>query len=287
MSIQDKKNIFAVVVIVAMAMLALPALAKAKATPADNTVVAVVNGDKIFKKDVLGALKGLPVQEADTARVFPVIVDQMINEKLIEIETAKAEIEKDPLFLSRFAVMKAQLVKTVYLEKYLKDKITEKTVKAEYDKFKKENSGKQEVHARHILVATEEEAKQAIKDLDGGAKFDVLAKERSSGPTAGNGGDIGYFAKGEIIPEFSDAAFKLKPGAYTKEPVKSQFGWHVIYVEDKRNRVVPNLKEVEAAIRNKLGQGAIETLVKTLRAKADIKRFGMDGKPLDEAVKKN
>ena len=155
------------------------------------------------------------------------------------------------------------------------------------ERFKKENKGKQEVHARHILLATEEEAKQAIKSLEGGAKFEDLAKERSSGPTAKNGGDVGYFAKGEIVTEFSDAAFKLKPGTYTKAPVKSQFGWHVIYVEDKRERAVPDIKDIEASIRNKLGQDAIESLVKSLRAKADIKRFGMDGKPVEEETKKN
>jgi peptidyl-prolyl cis-trans isomerase C len=249
--------------------------------------VAVVNGNKILKNDVMGALKSLKVQPADTTKAFPVVVDQIINEKLIDIETAKAAIEKDPAFQARLAATKAQLIKTVYLEKYLKDKITTQTVKAEYDKFKKANKGKQEVHARHILVASEAEAKQVIKDLDAGAKFDVLAKERSSGPTAKNGGDVGYFAKGEIIPEFSDAAFKLKSGTYTKEPVKTQFGWHVIYVEDKRDRAVPDLKDVEVSIRTKLGQGAIETLVKGLRAKADIQHFTIDGKPVEEETKKN
>jgi peptidyl-prolyl cis-trans isomerase C len=281
----NKKAGFAAVAIMAMSMMALTAMAMAKVNPADEIVVATVNGDKIFKKDVLGAIKTLPVPSADTEKVFPVIVDQMINEKLIDGETAKAEIEKSAEFQARFAAMKAQLVKTVYLEKYLKDKITDKTVKAEYDKFKKENKGKEEVHARHILVSSEEEAKKIIKELDGGAKFADLAKEKSSGPTAKNGGDVGFFAKGEIIPEFSDAAFNLKPGTYTKTPVKSQFGWHVIYVEEKRERAVPDLKEVEAAIRNKLGQGAIENLVKGLRAKADIKHFSMDGQPLEETKK--
>jgi len=148
----NKKAGFAAVAIMAMSMMALTAMAMAKVNPADEIVVATVNGDKIFKKDVLGAIKTLPVPSADTEKVFPVIVDQMINEKLIDGETAKAEIEKSAEFQARFAAMKAQLVKTVYLEKYLKDKITDKTVKAEYDKFKKENKGKEEVHARHILV---------------------------------------------------------------------------------------------------------------------------------------
>lgn len=268
-------------------VMAAPATVQAKETP-NNGVVAIVNGDKILKEDVLGAMKALAVKAEDAEKAFPVVVDQIINEKLIDNETVKSNISADPEFQQRLAKTKAQLIKSMYLERYLADKMSEQKVKAEYNKFKKEHKGKQEVRARHILVNSEEEAKQAIKDLDGGAKFEEIAAQRSSGPTAKNGGDVGYFAKGEIIPAFSDAAFKLKPGTYTKTPIKSEFGWHVIYVEDKRSRVVPEMKEVEAAIRNKMGQDAIETLVKTLRAKADIKRFGPDGQPLDaEAVKKN
>ena len=119
-----------------------------------------------------------------------------------------------------------------------------------------------------------------IDDLDGGAKFADLAKQRSTGPTAKNGGDVGWFAEGEMIPEFSNAAFKIKPGSYGKEPVKSQFGWHVIYVEAERERSVPDLKLVEGTIRQKLSQEALAELVKSLRAKADIQRFDADGKPV-------
>lgn len=268
-----------------MAFLAIPAASQAKEADSNDTVVAIVNGTKIYKKDVLEAMKGLSVKKEEADKAFPIIVDQMINEKLIDNATTKANIEKDPAFQARLATAKEQMIKTFYLENYLKDFVTDKAVKAEYEKFKKENKGKEEVHARHILVQTEAEAKQAIKDLDGGAKFADLAKQRSSGPTAQNGGDVGFFAKGEIIPEFSDAAFKLKPGTYTKEPVKSPFGWHVIYVESKRQRAVPDMKDVDGAIRSRLGQNAIEKLVQDLRAKAEIKHFDMDGKPVEETKK--
>ena len=270
--------------VVAMAIMAAPIQAKAD----DGTVVAVVNGDKILKKDVMGVIKLNNVKEEDTAKAFPVVIDQMINEKLIDAETAKTSIEKTPEFQQRMAAAETQLVKTMFLENYLKDKVTDKAIKAEYDKFKKDNKGKMEVHARHILVKTEAEAKEVIKDLDSGAKFEDLAKEKSVDPSAKNGGDIGYFAKDELIPEFSAAAFGLKPGTYTHAPVKSQFGWHVIYVMDKRERVVPEMKTVEASIRNKLGQDAVQKLIGDLRAKADIQRFDMDGKPVkDDTSKKD
>lgn len=251
-----------------------------------DDVVAEVNGDKILKKDVDAAIKTLPVQGADTVKVFPMVVDQIINEKLVDAEIAKSKIQDSDDFKKRLEVLRVQLAKQAYLEKMLKEKVSDGAVKSEYEKFKKENKGKEEIHARHIIVPTEEEAKQVIKDLDGGAKFEDLAKKRSSGPTAERGGDLGYFTKDDMIPEFSNAAFQLKPGSYTKEPVKTQFGWHVIYVEDKRERVVPAFKDVEAAIRNKLGQDAIGALIKDLRSKADIKIMNAQAPAAAEEKKK-
>ncbi len=281
---QTYKTGLTALAVVAMVTAAIPA--EAKETPADaSIVVATVNGDKIFKKDVLGALKNMQVKPEDSEKAFPVVVNQMINERLINTETSSAGIEKNPVFQQRLEMARFQLIKTMYLENYLKDKINDQTVKVEYNKFKKENKGKQEVHAHHILLASEVEARQVIKDLKGGAKFEDLAKERSSGPTAKTGGDIGYFLKGELVPEFSDAAFKLKKGNYTKAPVKSQFGWHVILVKDKRVRAVPEMKAVEGAIRNKMGQEAVEKLVANLRAKADIKHFDEKGKLVKKTVK--
>ncbi|MCK5518130.1 MAG: peptidylprolyl isomerase [Alphaproteobacteria bacterium] len=279
---QTRKTGLTALAIVAMVMIAIPAVALTKDKPTDDgsVVVAIVNGDKILKEDVLGALKNLSVKPDDKEKAFPVVVDQMINEKLINTETSKSGIEKNPVFQQRLEMARFQLIKTMYLENYLKDKINDKTVKAEYEKFKKDGKGRMEVHARHILVETEAEARQVIKDLKAGSKFEDLAKERSSGPTAKSGGDIGFFAKGEIIPEFSNAAFSLKPGNYTKTPVKSQFGWHVIRVEAKRERAVPEMKEVEGMLRNEMGQKAVEKLVMDLRAKADIKRFDEKGKPV-------
>lgn len=269
-------------IVAAFAFMALPVAA---ATAADDTVVAIVNGDKILKKDVMTALEKLPVKDAPVEKIFPFVVDQIINEKLLDIETTSAKIEETAEFKKRMDVIKVQLVKQMYLENTLKNKIDDKSVKAEYEKFKKENKGKEEVHARHILVPTEEEANQVIKDLTAGQKFEDLATKRSSGPTAQNGGDLGYFSKEEMLPEFSEAAFKLKKGEFSKAPVKTQFGWHVIRVEEKRSRAVPELKEVENAIRNKLGQEALQKLVEGLRAKADIKRFNLDGSPVAETQK--
>jgi peptidyl-prolyl cis-trans isomerase C len=278
MSMRVKITLFAAL---AAALVALPHNLSAKETPAD--AAAIVNGSKILRSDVSAAIKTIP--NANPDEMYPRVVDGMINEKLIDDETTKAQITSDPEYKKRLDMAKAEIARQLYIDKYMKDKVTDSAVAAEYAKFKKENEGKQEVHARHILVPTEEEAKQVIKDLDGGAKFEDLAKKRSSGPTAQNGGDLGYFTKEDMLPEFSDAAFKLDKGQYTKAPVKTQFGWHVILVEDKRARQVPELKSVEGAIRNSLSRQAIAELVERLRSKATIQIFDKDGKPV-EAPKK-
>jgi peptidyl-prolyl cis-trans isomerase C len=271
---------FAAAAMVAAALFASPVLA---ATSSGDTVVAIVNGDKILKKDVMEAIKTLPMNAgADAKEIFPLVVDQIINEKLIEEATDAAKIEQTEDYKARLESIKSQLAKQVYVERLLKDKVSEGAVKSEYNKFRDENKGKQEVRARHLLVKSEEEAKQAIKDLEGGAKFEDLVKQRSADTvSAERGGDLGFFAKEDMVPEFSEAAFKLKPGSYSKEPVKTNFGWHVIKVEEKRAREVPELKQVEAAIRQKLTQDAVRGLLDKLRAQAEIKVFDMEGKPME------
>ncbi len=255
-------------------------LSAALPAQAEDIVVATVNGEKIYKADVVKAIDTLPVKGAKIEQIYPMVIEQIVSEKLIDDATRAAKVEESDAFKKRLDVIKAQLVKQIYLEEAVAPKISDKAVKDAYDRFKKENAGKTEVHARHILVPTEEEAVQAIKDLDGGADFEDLANKRSSGPSAQNGGDLGYFIKDEMVPEFSEVAFKLKKGEYTKTPVKTNFGWHVIKVEDRRDREVPSLEQVELPIRNKLSQDALQELVSDLRGKAKVEIFDLEGKPL-------
>ncbi|MBL8711482.1 MAG: peptidylprolyl isomerase [Alphaproteobacteria bacterium] len=256
---------------------ALPAFAAA------DTTVAIVNGTKISKKDVDNAIKelGQKLEGVDKKQVFPLVVDQIINEKLLDDASAAAKIDESADFKKRVEILKAQLVKQMYFERLLKSKVSQEQVKAAYDKFEKENKGKVEVHARHILVPSEEEAVQAIKDLDAGAKFEEIAAKRSSGPNARSGGDLGWFLKDEMIPAFSEVAFKMKPGTYSKTPVKTELGWHVIKLEEKRERQVPKFAEVELAIRSQLSQQALKAVVSDLRSKADVQLFDENGKPLN------
>jgi peptidyl-prolyl cis-trans isomerase C len=275
--------------LVATVLLAAPTFAAAKEGPVGDTV-ATVNGSKITKKDVSEAMQTIPqlkgADAATQAQAYPRIVDQLVTEKLIDDAIHKAKYDNDPEYKKRMEAAKEMVGRQIFIERLLKDKVTESSIKSEYEKFKKENAGKEEIKARQILVATEDEAKQVIKDLDGGEKFEDIAKKRSTGPSAQNGGEIpGYFIKEEMLPEISGAAFGLTSGTYTKTPIKSQFGWHIIKVEDKRQRVVPEEKDVDGAIRSKLGQEALAELAKDLRGKADIKVFDQNGKPAGETKK--
>lgn len=251
---------------------------------AEETVLATVNGDKVLKKEVMNVIKNypVPVEEKDKPALMQMILSQMIDERLIDEEIAKSKISESKEYKERIGVIETQLAKQMYIEKMLEGKLSEKAVKAEYAKFKKTYGGKMEIHARHILVPTETEAEQVIKDLDAGKDFAKLAIQRSSGPTAPKGGDLGFFTEGDMVPEFSKAAFALKPGTYTKTPVKTQFGYHVIKVEEKRERKVPPLEgELEGRIRNALGQEALQEHLDKLHKKAEIVIFDEDGKPIE------
>lgn len=256
--------------------------AEEPAAEASGDVAAVVNGTTISRKEVLGVIDTLPFKaQVAPEKLYPMIVDQMINQKLIESEVKKSALETDPEVQKKMDEVREQIVRSIFMEREIGKLVTDEQVQAAYEKFKKENEGKQELHARHILVKSEDEAKAVIKKLESGEDFKTLAKEKSTDPAAADGGDLGYFTKDAMVPEFANAAFDMKPGTYSKTPVKTQFGWHVIMVEDKRAKEVPGFDQVKPSLQNTLGQQALENFVKGLRQAAKIERFGMDGKPLN------
>lgn len=277
--------VLSVTFVSAALLLAAPLPAAAQ----EEGVAAIVNGDKILSKDVDKAIDMLGLKGKEAAQVKSEVLNQIINEKLIEDAILKANIEQNAEYIKRLDILKLQLQRQVFLEEQIKDQITDKYVKAEYEKFAKQNKGKTEIRARHILVPSEQEAQQIIKELDGGADFVELAKKRSSDTSSVRGGDLGYFISEEMVPEFSKEAFALKSGSYSKKPVKTQFGWHVIKVEDKRERAVPKFEQVAEPIRQKLGNDAVRKMVEDLRKKADVKILTSDAGAAkdDKAAKKN
>ncbi len=249
---------------------------------ADAKTFATVNGQDITERDIGEILQVVPGAnfEQMTKEQQKQIVDQAIDKKLLAEKALKAGMEKEPEFKEALESIKKDLALELWMKKQF-DALTlkESELKDFYNKnsdmFKKPESAK----ARHILLATEDDAKAVIKELkaakDVTAKFISLAKEKSTGPSGPSGGELGWFDRKRMVKEFSDAAFALKKGSYTKTPVKTQFGYHVILLEDKKPAQTVSFKEakpnIEQSLKVEKFQEKMKELSKKLRESADIK----------------
>jgi peptidyl-prolyl cis-trans isomerase C len=211
------------------------------------------------------------------------IVRGIITERLMVKEAKKQNLGESPELKEQLELLKQKLMVKALLEKQVQ-KVSEEDVKARYDEVVEKASGKEEVHASHILVESEEDAEKLYEKLkEGGADFAQEAKEISTDKgTAVNGGDLGYFAKEQMVPEFAEAAFALKKGELSK-PVKSSFGWHIIKVHDRRPIPVPTLEESYESIKKSIAREASQQYILDLMKNADFTYYGPDGEelPLD------
>ncbi|MBS0341829.1 MAG: peptidylprolyl isomerase [Proteobacteria bacterium] len=234
--------------------------------------IAIVNGQPVPKArvDMLAqqlAAAGRPV----TAEMEPQLKEEIISREVFMQEARKQGLDatddyKAQLDLARQAILIRQLFAT-----YTKTHpVTDAEVQAEYDKFVAANAGK-EYKARHILVENEDQAKKIIADIKKGGKFEDIAKKQSKDPGSGaNGGDLDWANPSSFVPEFSEAMIKLNKGEMTQTPVKSQFGWHIIRVDDIRQAQLPKLEEVKPQIVQQLSQQRLQKYQEDLRAKAKI-----------------
>ncbi|KAA9356132.1 peptidylprolyl isomerase [Ochrobactrum quorumnocens] len=230
-------------------------------------VLATVNGKDITVGEVDQAAGDLDPQfarlPAEQRRLAALAA--LIDIKAMADEAAKEKLDQSDEFKSRMEFLRERALHNEYFKDAVVDKISDADVRARYDKEIAAIPPQVEVRARHILVKTKEEAEAIIKKLEGGAKFEDLAKESSTDGTAANGGDLGYFSEGQMVPEFEKAAFALKPGEYTKEPVQSQFGFHVIQLEDRRTKQPPAFDQVSEQIRSIIMRERYVEMVKKLR----------------------
>ena len=197
-------------------------------------------------------------------------------EKLDETEEFKRQMAFQRDRALHNAIFKAQVV----------DPVSEADLKARYEKEIAAVPSEEEISARHILVETEEAAKALIAELDGGKDFAELAKEKSTGPSAAQGGDLGFFTKGRMVPEFEAVAFTLQPGEYSKEPVKTQFGWHVIKVEERREQAPPAFEEVADQVRQVVMRERYGDLIREARSETEINVLDPDLKAAYDAISK-
>lgn len=256
----------------------------AAATPvnAADPVVANVNGQKFTYSQVMEAKANLPkqYQSAPEDKIFPVLLNQVVDTYLIEKAAVAAGLENKPEIKKAIEKAKEGIIAQAYLLDKVKDVITDKSIQEKYSEVIKNFPQEKEVHLRHILVDNKGTADSVIKALKNGTDFKKLAKEKSKDGTAKDGGDLGFFRKSELPKELAEAAFALKPGAYSQEPVKTDFGWHVLLIEQVRDAVPPKFEDIKDELKGLMTQEAVVGVVKDLRSKAKIELFDKTGKPV-------
>jgi peptidyl-prolyl cis-trans isomerase C len=254
-----------------------------------NPVLAKVNGSEIRQSDVTLAEEelGPSLAQMDPATKKDNVLSFLIDMKIVAKAAEDKKIENNDDFKKRMAFTRNRLLMDSLLASEGKAATTDEAMKKVYEDAAKQISGEQEVHARHILVETEDEAKAVEDELKKGADFAELAKKKSKDPGASDGGDLGFFTKDQMVPEFSAVAFSLEPGKIS-DPVKSQFGWHIIKVEEKRNRKAPDFEQVKAQIEQYVTRKAQADYVAKLRTEAKVERMDQpaadaskDAKPSD------
>ncbi len=258
------------------------------AQTAADPVLAKVNGMEIRQSDVdvadaeIGS--NLPAATPDARK--DALIAYLVDINLLAKAAEDKKLAQQPGFDRKVEMARKRVLMEALMEQASKEAATESEMKKLYEESVKKMTPQEEVRARHILVETEEKAKELIGKLKGGADFATLAKENSKDPGSAEGGDLGYFTKDQMVPEFADAAFKLEKGKIS-DPVKSQFGFHIIKLEDKRKQPAPGYDQVKPQIEQFIGRKAQAELVAKLREGAKIERLD-GGKPATPpAEKKN
>ena len=266
-----------------------PAQAAQPAQPLKDPVVATVNGQPIRLSELEVAQQSLPQQYRNMPlqAVFPALLDRIIDSKLVVQEGKKNKVNEDPAFKKRMAFVEDQVLQDFWIQREIARLVTAEKLQKRYEERLKAMPTEEEVHARHILVSTEDEAKALIAELKKGAAFDKLAKEKSTDKASGaEGGDLGWFKKADMVKEFADAAFNLKKGELTETPVKTQFGYHVIKVEDRRKAPPPAFEEMADQLKEEMAREVITAQLDQMRSGAKIEKFAMDGSKPDPAQAK-
>ncbi|MFC5586178.1 peptidylprolyl isomerase [Nitratireductor kimnyeongensis] len=252
--------------------LTLAAVGFMPAYAADADVVATVNGMEITEGDlsVAGEEYGTQFGNLPEPQRRAALLSALIEIRLLASQAEEKGLADSEAFEKRLAFLRQQALHAAFIEKVVDGAVSEEQVRASYDKQIAEAPAVNEVRARHILVKTKDEAEAIIKQLEEGGNFEEIAKEKSTDGAAANGGDLGYFTSGQMVPEFEKAAFALNPGEHSKEPVETQFGFHVIKVEDKRAKQPPAFDAVKDRVRSLLVREKYVEEVSALRDSAEV-----------------
>lgn len=266
---------------------ARPALAQTATAPApaaEDPLLARVDGQEVRMSDVVAVatevlppeLRGVP--PAALLRMLPPevsrqLVDRAITEQALVSAARAAGLDRDEEVRRRIRRAGEQELQQALLTREVAGKVTDEAIRARYEQEAAKRQGEAEVRARHILVPTEAAAREAMAELSRGADFAEVAKRRSTGPGAEQGGDLGFFKRGDMVPEFAEAAFALQPGQMSAAPVRSPFGWHVIKVEERRAAAAPSFEEAKPQLQRQMLEEGVEAMVQRVRSAAKIERL--------------
>jgi len=262
-------------------LLALPVVSACSKNPSSEApttgsgpVIARVNGVDIRESDLALAEEdlGAEVQAASPEAKREQLIAYLADMIMVAQAADKKKLADNPDFQRRLAFMRTKLLMGFELQEEAKAALSDEALHQTYDDAVRSMGGQQEVRARHILVDSEDEAKAVLDQLKAGGDFATLAKDKSKDPGAAAGGDLGYFTKEQMVPEFAEVAFKMYPGQVSN-PVKTQFGWHIIKVEDKRTRKPPEFERVKDQIETYLARKAQSDFIAKLRQTAKIERL--------------
>lgn len=260
----------------------------------EDKVVATYKGGEVKESQIMqqfqSSLDNQPSAKGKkfsdlNANIQKMLIHGYIDTKLLEQEAKNSNIESSKEFQAKLNIAKNQMIQQELMERYVKSHVDEKMINAEYDKLVASLKGKEEVKVSHILLATEKEAVNIKNRLNKGEKFAKLAKDLSKDEgSKENGGEIGYITSGQLVPEFENKALSMKVNEISS-PVKTQFGWHIIMVLDKRPAQIPSKEEATANITNRLSRDAILKYVADLESKADVKIMLPQSQVTDETKK--
>jgi peptidyl-prolyl cis-trans isomerase C len=248
-----------------------------------DPVVGSVEGHLIYLSDLGDASKTLPdnLRELPFDKQYPTLLDSMIDREALVMMARRRGLEGQEQVQHDIRVAIAKILEDAYLADVAAPRVTEQAIRNLYNRLYANRSATEEVRARHILVTTEAEARKVIADLKKGADFATLARVFSKDPDAARGGDLGFFRREQVWAGFADVAFSLAPGQVAPDPLKNEFGWHVIKVEEKRMVAPPSFADVHDKLRQRLFAAAVQQAVQQARGALTIHRFNLDGSEMD------
>lgn len=261
---------------IALAIMGILAAFNAQAAGKDG-IAAVVNGKQIKVEDIKIAYDANPAVKEKTSfdEFYNNTLDIFVDGEIVYQAAEADKITESKEYADQLKGLKQELARKMYLDKKVRAAVTDAAVKKLYEDYKGTFHGEKEIKAKHILVDNEAKAKEVIAKLNDAGQFDSLAKEYSKEPA-----ELGYFTKEMMVPEFAEAAFSMKKGQFSKAPVKTQFGYHVILVEDIREAKPEPFKNIEPQLKAMLAKKSMSDIIKGLQNKATVVKYDASGNKL-------